>query len=81
MPVDDDELCRLAELVRDLKSWREIKAGAFYGWIRCDDGRLYHRIVAEKADEAWKRNLPNVPGRKKEMKQGWGKRFEHGRDH
>ena len=30
-----------------------MKAGALRGWIKCGDGRLYHPVVAEKANEAW----------------------------
>lgn len=81
LPVDDVELCRLAELGRDLRSWGEIKAGALYGWIRCDDGRLYHPIVAEKANEAWKRKLAQRARSQKGNEARWGKRSEHGRDH
>lgn len=27
---------------------------ALKGWVECSDGRLYHTVVAEKANEAWK---------------------------
>lgn len=47
LPDDDIELCRLAELARDLKTWRKLKAGAMRGWVLCSDGRLYHPVVAE----------------------------------
>jgi hypothetical protein len=47
LPDDDIELCRLAELARDLKTWKKLKAGAMRGWIKCSDGRLYHKVVAE----------------------------------
>lgn len=47
LPDDDIELCRLAELARDLKTWKKLKAGAMRGWVLCDDGRLYHPVVAE----------------------------------
>ncbi|WP_313377983.1 DUF1376 domain-containing protein [Achromobacter insolitus] len=80
LPVDDVELCRLAELGRDLKSWEELKAGALYGWIRCDDGRLYHPIVAEKVNEAWKRKLAQRARSQKGNEARWGKRSERGRD-
>ena len=53
LPDDDIALARLAELGRDLKTWRKIKAGALRGWTRCSDGKLYHRTVAEKALEGW----------------------------
>lgn len=55
LPDDDVELCRLAELGRDLKAWRKVREGALRGWILCSDGRLYHRVVAEGVLEAWAR--------------------------
>lgn len=57
LPNDDDALCRLADLGRDLKTWRKVKANALHGWIECSDGRLYHKVVAEKALEAWLEKL------------------------
>lgn len=57
LPDDDTELCRLAELGRDLKSWHRIKAGALHGWYRCSDGRLYHKTVAETVWEQWNSKL------------------------
>jgi len=53
IPDDDVALARLAELGRDVKSWKKIREGALYGWVKCLDGRLYHPVVAEKAMEAW----------------------------
>lgn len=52
LPNDDIELCRLAELARDVKSWKKIKDGAMRGWILCSDGRLYHPVVAEGVNTA-----------------------------
>lgn len=52
LPVDDVALCRLAELGRDLKSWKKIKTGAMRGWILCTDGRMYHPTVAEGVNNA-----------------------------
>lgn len=50
---NDDRL--LAALVRmDAKAWRKVREVALRGWQVCDDGRLYHSVVAEKACEAWK---------------------------
>jgi hypothetical protein len=52
LPDDDIELCRLAELARDMKTWRKVKDGALRGWGKCDDGRLYHPVVAEGVNNA-----------------------------
>jgi hypothetical protein len=57
LPNDEVALTRLAELGRDTKTWRRISAEAKRGWIECDDGRLYHRVVAEKVLEAWLEKL------------------------
>ncbi|HYF40892.1 MAG TPA: DUF1376 domain-containing protein [Ramlibacter sp.] len=57
IPDDDVELTRLAELGRDIKTWRKVKAMALHGWVRCSDGRLYHPVVAEQAIEAWRRKV------------------------
>lgn len=52
LPDDDIELCRLAELARDLKTWKKVKAGALRGWVLCSDSRLYHPVVAEGVNHA-----------------------------
>lgn len=52
LPDDDIELCRLAELARDLKTWKKVKAGALRGWVLCGDSRLYHPVVAEGVNNA-----------------------------
>lgn len=57
LPNDDDELCHLAELGFDAKSFAKAKALAMRGWIECDDGRLYHHVVCEAALEAWQEKL------------------------
>lgn len=52
LPDDDIELCRLAELARDMKLWKKLRAGAMRGWVLCSDGRLYHPVVAEGVNNA-----------------------------
>lgn len=53
LPDDDIELCRLAELARDMKAWAKVKEMALFKWVKCSDGRLYHPIVAKGVLEAW----------------------------
>ena len=53
LPDDEIELARLAEFGRDTKGWRKVREAALRGWDSAEDGRLYHRVVAEKALEAW----------------------------
>ena len=57
LPDDEISLCRHAELGRDLKLWAKLRANALRGWERATDGRLYHRVVAEKVLEAWLHKL------------------------
>lgn len=33
--------------------WGKVRDHALRGWVLCDDGRLYHPVVAEKARESW----------------------------
>ena len=76
LPDDDVTLARLAELGRDVRAWRRIKRKALRGWVRCRDGRIYHRVVAEKALEAWIEKL----GQRKSGGIGnakrWGAEFD-----
>jgi hypothetical protein len=53
LPADDLALARLAEFGRDTKAWGKVKGVALRGWLKTSDGRLYHRVVAVKALEAW----------------------------
>lgn len=50
--LPDDERI-LAHLSGAGPAWPGLRAMALHGWIRCTDGRLYHRTVSEKAREAW----------------------------
>lgn len=33
--------------------WKKVRAAALSGFVACSDGRLYHRVVSEKAVESW----------------------------
>jgi hypothetical protein len=57
LPDDEDELCYLAELGFDRVTWDGARDLTMHGWIKCNDGRLYHPVVAEEAREAWARKL------------------------
>jgi hypothetical protein len=57
LPDDEAELCHLAELGLDLKTFRSIRDLSMRGWVRSNDGRLYHAVIAEAALEAWLRKL------------------------
>lgn len=47
LPTDDHVLCRLAELGRNIRKWHVVKRVALRHWVECDDGRLYHPVIAE----------------------------------
>ena len=57
LPNDDAELANLCGYGRALREWKKVREGALRGWALCDDGRLYHPTVAEKAREAWESKL------------------------
>ena len=57
LPDDDVVLCRLADLGRDVKTWRRLKARALHGFVACSDGRLYHPVICEQALIAWDKRV------------------------
>lgn len=71
VPNDDIELCRLAELGRDMRTWKKVRANALHGWILCDDNRFYHPVVCEKAVEAWAKRVSYRERGKKGNEKRW----------
>ncbi len=57
LPDDDILLCRLADLGRDMRTWRRIKSEALHGFRKHADGRLYSVFLAKLANEAWDRRV------------------------
>lgn len=56
MPDSDNWIAKAAGYLsrgRIDPHWDEVRAGAMRGFILCSDGRWYHPVVAEKANEAW----------------------------
>lgn len=51
LPSDERLLARAAGVA--LGEWRDIAEVVLHGWVACDDGRLYHPVVAEKALRGW----------------------------
>lgn len=43
----------LAVLSEAGSKWPKVREHAMRGWVLCDDGRLYHPVVAEKANHSW----------------------------
>lgn len=50
LPNDDRVLAHLSGAG---SKWKKVKEMALRGFVLCDDGRFYHAVVAEKANEAW----------------------------
>lgn len=57
LPDDDVALCRFADLGRDIKAWRAVKARALHGFLKCSDGRLYHPLLCREVLIAWDRRV------------------------
>ena len=62
LPDDDDELANICGYSRARREWLKVAAGARRGWVKCEDGRLYHDRVASKALEAWIEKLASAIG-------------------
>src|SRR5690349_20469882 len=50
---DDDRV--LASFSNTGKRWPKVRAMALRGFVRCGDGRLYHRVLCAEVGVAWKR--------------------------
>lgn len=66
LPSDDGALCRLADLGRDVKTWKKLRARALHGFTLCSDGRLYHAFICEQAMVAWDKRI-----KERERKAKW----------
>ena len=62
----DRVLCQIAGYGMAIKSWHAIKEEAMRGWVKCSDGRLYHPVVCELADEAYARRVKD-----RQRKEKW----------
>lgn len=60
LPNDDVELAYFAGYGRDVTSWSVVKNVALHGFVLCRDGRLYHRVVVERALQAHAAKLKNA---------------------
>lgn len=53
LPDNDHALMRMAGL--DERRWNDVRADVRETFTLCSDGRLYHPVICEKAEEAFKR--------------------------
>lgn len=67
---DDDVLADAAMCPPD--RWAELKEDVLRGFVLCDDGRLYHEVIAVKALEAWLEKLGM------RISSGYGNAKKHG---
>lgn len=57
LPNDDRALARFAGYGRSIRDWHNVRDAALRGFVLCSDGRLYHPVLAEKAESAWDKRL------------------------
>jgi len=60
IPDDDNWLAKTANYRmrgKTDRAWKQVRQGALHGWMKCNDGRLYHPDVAKKANDAWDSKL------------------------
>ncbi len=57
LPDSDAVLTRLIGLGRDVQTFTRCREQALRGFVLCDDGRLYHPVVAEQVNAAWDQKL------------------------
>lgn len=67
---DDDRV--LAHLSGAGAKWKKVKDMALRGFVKCSDGRLYHPVVAEKANDAWAKKQSYRDRSKKGNAKRWG---------
>jgi len=80
LPDDDVQLARLAELGRDVKAWKKLREQALHGWIKCEDGRLYHPVIADMASAAWEKRKAFKERSSKGNSKRWGSHEDGGND-
>ena len=76
LPDDDAELVKAAQLGRDVRTWKRLKASAMRGWIKCADGRFYHSVVAETVLDAWLSSLLQQLSSGAGNARRWGAAFD-----
>lgn len=69
LPNDDRVLAHLSGAGA---KWRKVKDMALRGFVLCSDGRLYHPVVAEKANDAWAKKQSYRDRSRKGNAKRWG---------
>jgi hypothetical protein len=76
LPNDDLVLADRARYGNQVKAWKRVKTGALRGFILCNDGRLYHQVVAEIAIDSWGSMLKQRHRTKCGALKKWGQRHK-----
>lgn len=73
---DDDRI--LAHLSGAGSKWRKVRELALRGFVKCSDGRFYHPVIAEKANDAWERRSEwqEKQNNKNDRQQRWRDRVK-----
>lgn len=70
--LPDDEKV-LAAFSATGKRWPKVRLMALRGFVKCSDGRLYHKVLAQKANSAWEaRQKKSIKGKAGNQAR-WGK--------
>lgn len=69
LPSSDKALAHLSQAGAE---WAEVREDVLKGWVLCSDGRLYHRVVCEKALESWLEKLAFKLRGNEMNKRRWG---------
>lgn len=69
LPNDDRMLAHLSQTGQ---RWKRLRPHALRGWLLCSDGRFYHRVVVEKAVDAWQARMAAVEKGLAGAKKRWG---------
>lgn len=55
--LEDDEDVLIDVAMCKPARWKAVRAQVMRGWVKGEDGRLYHPVVAEKVLESWKAKI------------------------
>lgn len=79
LPDDDRVLAHVAGYQRDPKGWAKVRDVALHAFVKCSDGRLYHRFLAPEAVTAWEMRRDSIE-EKENMKERQRRHREHRRE-
>lgn len=66
---DDDKILAMLAGAGSRKNFVKNKLIVLRGWVKCDDGRLYHPVISEYAILAWKERLQYLENKENHRKR------------